>query len=84
MPFVPFVPTPATTLRARKLAKALVDVIDSARDDDPRLTDRDVLTALRVAGSARGRRGPGPLLAFALMLLVIGLIVFLMMQSPGR
>ena len=84
MPFVPFLPTPATTPRARKLAKTLVDVIDSARDDDPRLTDRDVLTALRVAGSARGRGGPGPLLAFGLMLLVIGLIVFLMMQSPGR
>ena len=84
MPFVPFVPTPATTPRARKLAKALVDVIDSARDHDQRLTDRDVQAALRIAGSSRGRGGPGPLIAFGLMLLVIGLIVFLMMQSPGR
>lgn len=84
MPFVPFVPASPASPRARKLAKQLVDVIDAARDQDRRLTEIDVSTALRIAGSARGGGKAGPLLIFGLMLLVIGLLVFLMVQSPGR
>ncbi len=78
-----FAPSPSSP-RARKLAKSLVDVIDAARAADPRLKDRDVSTALRIAGSSRGRGGPGMLIAFGLMMFVIGLLVFLMIRMPGN
>ena len=76
MPFVP----PATTPRARELAKILGAAVETYRRENPRTTDHDVQRALQLATAKLGRP-PKPLVlllagvALAGVLLALGLVL---------
>lgn len=80
MSFVPYVP-PATTPRARELAKAIDRTIRDFRRTESRTTDRDVKRALQLATARQGAPGRSILLVMAALGLVVLVLVVGMLLS---
>ena len=76
MTFVPFVPPPSPSPRARELSIRLRETIEHFRRDNPGTTSHDVKLAMTLATTKTGARNQAVVAAVLALMLGLGVLAF--------